>query len=64
MGGYVVRLITTRYLRQRFHVRIESTNGQSLFVSEKLLNHAYAYALAESVADKLGAGPVREGDAG
>jgi hypothetical protein len=59
MGGYHVRLISTRGLKQRWHVRIESAaNGETLLWSEKYRDRDHALQLARTFAELLGAGTV------
>ena len=55
---YVVRVVETRGLRQKFHVRIESgVNGQVLFWSEKYRDRDYAVGLADTIARSLRTAP-------
>ena len=58
MGGYKVRLVGNKTLRQRWHVQILSTNGEVLFWSEKYRNLNHARTLAHNIAEHLGAGAV------
>lgn len=62
MGGYKVRVLQTRGIRQRFHVRIESDYApfEALFWSENYANAAYARSLAERLAEQLDATLVDE----
>jgi uncharacterized protein YegP (UPF0339 family) len=56
--AYRVHVVRKRGLRQQFHVRIESTNGEVLLTSEKYRDLNHAVELATDLAKKLHASGV------
>ncbi len=56
MGGYQVRLVRRRGLRQAFHLRIESAvpPHEAIFTSENYRDLAYARGLGRHFAERLG----------
>ena len=62
MGGYRVRVMRTKRLRQKFHVRIESATPpfETLFWSEQYRDRGYALTMASIVAGHLHAAVIDE----